>query len=432
MAEITLPYGDKSFTLNLDDSKIMLVVKANAPDVPNMSQEEAVREALANPVDSPPLSAILKKGEKVCLIAPDITRLWQSPFVSAPILLEEMNKCGVEDKDIFILCACGTHRRQTPEEHARLLGAEVVKRVKVYDHQCADKADLRFMGTTSRGTPVYFDRRAAEADKIVSMCGVVYHFLAGFGGGGKMLLPGVSGCETIQHNHELALNSGFGSGANPEVRSGNLSSSNPFHADIAEAASMLPPSFSLNVVVNDKFEIIKAFAGDWQKAHLRACELVRDMDGVEIPEKSNFVIASAGGTPKDINLYQGVKLLSNALAAAKAGATIILAAEFSEGFGNEDTKTQICDFKDMNSREKALRGSFSIGAYAGFLFAEAADQYNLILVTEMPASDFSATKARVAPNLREALELAEKDLKPGARAVIMPHGATTLPMPKKD
>lgn len=431
MPEIILPYGKKSFTLNMDDSRILTVVKANASDIPEASQDEAVLSALAHPIASPQLAEILKPDEKICLIAPDITRLWESTFVSTPILLDAINKCGIPDEDITILCACGTHRAMTEAEHEELLGKDVVKRARIIDHQCADGKDLKFMGKTSRGTEVYFNRHAAEADKIITLCGVVYHFLAGFGGGGKMLLPGIAGCETIQQNHELALNKGFGSGVNPEVRSGNLTSSNPFHADIVEAASLLPPAFAMNVVVNDKFHIIKAFAGDWKQSHIEACRLVEKIDGVKIPEKSDFVIASAGGAPKDINLYQGVKLLSNALAAARPGAAIILVAQFSEGFGNPDTKKMICGLKDMNSREKSLRENFSIGAFAGFLFAEAAEQYNLILVTEMPGHDFAATKAKVVSKLDDALHIAAKELPDDARAIIMPHGATTLPLPDK-
>lgn len=155
------------------------------------------------------------------------------------------------------------------------------------------------------------------------------------------------------------------------------------------------------------------------------------MDGVKIPEKSDLVIASAGGSPKDINLYQGIKLLSNAMAAARPGATIILVAQFPEGFGNKDCETFIRDFTDMKAREKALRDKFSIGAFSGFLFAEACEKYNLILVSEMPAKDFANTKAHPVASLDEALKLAKSFVPANARAVVMPHGATTLPKPVK-
>lgn len=431
MAKIKMPYGQDGFTLDLDDSRIMTVVRAHNPDIPHVSQAQAVRDAIGAPICSPKLEDILHPGEKVCLIVPDITRLWESTFVSTPLLLDAINRCGIKDEDITILCANGTHRKMTDEEHRKLLGDEIVRRFKIVDHQCEDKDDLKFIGTTSRKTPVYFNRHACEADKIITSCGIVYHFLAGFGGGGKMLLPGIAGGETIQHNHELALNPGFGEGGNPNVHAGNISQSNPLRSDINEAAAMLAPCFSLNVVVDDRFHIIQAFAGDWLKAHEEGCRLVAEMDGVPIPEKADLVIASAGGSPKDINLYQGIKLLSNALAAAKPGATVILLAQFPEGFGNSDCEAFIRNYTDLKAREKALREKFSIGAYSGFLFAEACEKYNLILVSDMPAKDFANTKCHAVASLDEAMKLAAKFAPTDAKAVVMPHGATTLPIPEK-
>lgn len=430
MPGIQLPYGQKSLLLNLDASEILTEVTANRPAIPPVSQAQAVRSALESPIASPRLGEILRPGETVCLIVPDITRLWESTPVSTPLLLEAISRCGIRDEDITILCATGTHRRMTDDEHKRLLGADTVRRFRIVDHQCEETAELKFMGTTSRKTPVWFNRHACEADRVITSCGIVYHFLAGFGGGGKMLLPGISGSETIQHNHKLALNPGFGDGCNPEVRSGNIGPSNPLRSDINEAAAMLPPCFAFNVVVNDRFEIIKAFAGDWLKSHEQGCRLVAAMDGVKIPEKADFVIASAGGAPKDINLYQGSKLLSNALAAARPGATIILVAQFPEGFGNRECENQIRTFTDMKSREKALRDRFSIGAYTGFLFAEACERYTVILVSDMPAEDFANTGCHPAASLDEAMTLAKTFLPPNARAVVMPHGATTLPEPE--
>ncbi len=126
------------------------------------------------------------------------------------------------------------------------------------------------MGTTSRNTPVYFNRHACEADKVITSCGIVYHFLAGFGGGGKDAAARHFGQQRDNpaHRRELALNPGQGEGDNPHVRAGNIGPSNPLRSDINEAAAMLAPCFAPEyVVVNDKFQIIKAFAGDWLKSH---------------------------------------------------------------------------------------------------------------------------------------------------------------------
>lgn len=426
MPDIEIPYGKTSFLLDPASLNVQEVVVQNEASFSGQSPAEVVKAALENPIGSPPLASLVRKGDKICLLVPDVTRIWQSPAVSVPIVVSALNACGIPDSDITILCATGTHRRMSAEEHERLLGKEIAGRLKVVDHQSMEKSETRKVGDTSRGTPVWLNRHAVEADKIISVCGVAYHFLAGFGGGGKMLLPGIAADETIQANHRLALLPGIGAGRNPEVRSGNYSESNPFHADIFEAAAMLAPVFSLNVVVDDAFNIVAAFAGDWQKAHAKACEAVRKMEAVAIGEQANFVIASAGGSPKDINLYQGIKTTVNAVEAARPNATLILLIQCPEGFGNEDVRRLLCDYHTMREREQALRDKFSIGAFVGYFFADCSEKYNIILVTEMDSGDFAKTRIRAVKTLAQALALAQDSM--ASACIVMPHGASTFPV----
>ena len=233
------------------------------------------------------------------------------------------------------------------------------------DHVCTDQENLAYVGTTSYGTPVWLDKRALACDKVILTGGVVYHFMAGFGGGRKSVLPGIAGRETIMKNHNLALNPGIGSGSNPHVRSANMCADNPVHADMMEAYSMVNPAFLLNVVVNDQQEIIAAFAGNWVTAHRAACGLVDRMYGVPVKEKTPLVIASAGGYPKDLNFYQTIKTLCNALEVSQEGGTIILVTKSEEGFGNEDTRRLIADYPNMLEREKALREVLALGFCPG-------------------------------------------------------------------
>lgn len=429
MARHFLKYGEQEWAVDIEPANLIAELEPNSVQLPALTAEQVIRQALSAPVQSPPLQEMVKAGERICLLVPDVTRSWQSPSVYVPIMVEELNRCGIPDRDITILSATGTHRRQTREEHVKLTGEDILQRIKVVDHQCREQQDMVYMGKTSHGTPVKFNRHAVEADKIVSCCGVVYHFLAGYGGGGKMLLPGIAAYDTIQHHHNLALNEGFGNGTNPMVCSGNLENSNVFQADLLEAAAMLPPCFSLNVVVNDQFNIISAFAGNWLAAHRAACRLVESIDGVAIPQTAPLVIASAGGYPKDINFYQTIKLLSNALAACSPKGTLILLSRCHEGFGDDDCQKQIQAFSNMAERERALRDAFSIGAYVGFLFAEAAETHNLILVTDMNPDNFARTGIRAVKTLDEALKVAAA-LNGGSldmKTILMPHGASTLP-----
>ena len=142
---------------------------------------------------TPRPAELVKPGETVCIIISDVTRRWQSPETYIPILVEELEQAGIRDEDMLILSATGTHRTQTQEEHIGLVTQAVYDRIRVEDHVCTDQENLVHVGDTSRGTPVWLDKRAMACDHIVLTGGVVYHFMAGFGGGRKSVLPGISG-----------------------------------------------------------------------------------------------------------------------------------------------------------------------------------------------------------------------------------------------
>ncbi|MDD3218701.1 MAG: nickel-dependent lactate racemase [Lachnospiraceae bacterium] len=328
-----------------------------------------------------------------------------------------------------MISATGTHRCQTKEEHMGLVTEEIYNRIKLVDHQCTDEENLKYMGTTTRNTPVWLDSRAIACDRLILTGGVVYHFLAGYGGGRKSIVPGIAGRETIMKNHNLALNPGFGSGSNPNVRSAVMDERNPFHMDLMEAAAMAHPDFLLNVVVDDEQKIIGAFAGNYIEAHKEACKLVDSIYGVYVKEKTPLVIASAGGYPKDLNLYQTSKTICNALEVVSEGGTIILISKCSEAFGDADCERLINGYPDMLEREKSLRENFSIGAYIGYLFAESAEKYNLIIVTDLSQESFGTARIHAVKSLDEAMDKAKElngaDWEP--KTTLLPHGANTLP-----
>lgn len=429
----SMKYSDTAFSVSLDQAQVVAEVHANTVDLPKRTVREHIEYALDHPIGAGPLEEAVRPGDTVCILISDVTRRWQQPSTYLPVLVERLNRAGIPDKDILIVCATGTHREQTEEEHISLVGEELYRRIRFLDHKCDDKEHLTYMGTTSRGTPVWLNSCAMACDKLILTGGVVYHFLAGFGGGRKSIVPGIAGRETINTNHNNALNKGLGSGSNPNACNGNMTDSNPFHSDLVECAAFAKPAYLLNVIVDDNYQIVGAFAGDWQKAHAAAAKVVEQLDGVAIPRRAPLVIASAGGFPKDINLYQTSKTLSNALAAVAPGGTMILLSQCREGFGDADCEAQICNFDSMEAREKALRADFSIGGFVGFLFAETAENYHLIVVTDLPAERFTHTKIQVARTLDEALALAAAcngGSLQGVETVLMPHGGSTFPLPQ--
>lgn len=390
------------------------------------TEEQVIKKALLNPIGSRRLKEIVKPGEKVCIVISDTTRAWQKMDLYLPYIVNELSMAGIEDNNITFLCATGSHRPQTGEEHRTLLGKKLADRFRVEDHDCRNEKNLVRLGTTSFGTPVIVNRTAVENDHVILTGGIVFHDLAGWGGGKKSILPGICAYESIMANHALSLNPNMGEGINPLVRCGNADD-NPVHMDMMEAAAFVNPSFLFNVIINEQGNIGKAVAGDYIKAHEEGRKLVDKIDSAYIGEKADLVIASAGGYPKDIDLYQASKALINAKEAVKDRGSIILLAECIEGFGGEEVQLMLEEFSDNYSREKALRESFSVARYTGYLITEIAERFNVILVSSIDPYKMKNSGIKAVTCVQEAMDIVRK-AKEGSQSVyFMPSGANTLP-----
>ncbi|GBG57618.1 hypothetical protein SPFL3102_00919 [Sporomusaceae bacterium FL31] len=423
--EFALKYGHEEMLLKIDEEHILQVIESNQVTF-EKSESEMIRAALANPIGSPRLSELVKSGERVCIVIPDITRAWQRTDLYLPLLVEELAQGGVQDEDILFICALGTHRPQTAEEHRLLLGPELADRFTVIDHDCHDRTNLVYCGETSFGTPVWLNKQAMECDHLVLTGGIVYHFLAGWSGGKKYVLPGISSYETVMANHALSLNPVRGQGPHPEVRSGN-DATNLIHLDMLEAARLANPAFMFNVVTAEG-RIAGAVAGHYQDAHDQGRAMVDAIDGVTIKEKADLVIASAGGSPKDVNLYQSIKTLINAREATKPGGTMIILTESPEGLGgNAEVQEMILGYHTVLEREDALRTDYSISKYVGYYFCESAEKFELILVSALDPALLQKANIKIVRTLDEALALVYAKRGKNLKTHVMPQGANTLP-----
>lgn len=423
--EFALKYGHEEMLLKIAEEHILQVIESNQVTF-EKTELEIIQAALANPIGSPRLAEIVKPGERVCVVIPDITRVWQRTDLFLPLIVEELAQGGVQDKDIIFICALGTHRRQTAEEHRLLLGPKLADRFTVIDHDCHDRTNLVYCGETSFGTPVWLNKQAMECDHLVLTGGIVYHFLAGWSGGKKYVLPGISSYETVMANHALSLNPVRGQGPHPEVRSGN-DATNLIHLDMLEAAGLANPAFIFNVVTAEG-RIAGAVAGHYQLAHDQGRAMVDAIDGVTIQEKADLVIASAGGSPKDVNLYQSIKTLINAREATKPGGTMIILTESPEGLGgNAEVQEMILGYDTVLEREDALRTDYSISKYVGYYFCESAEKFELILVSALDPALLEKANIKIVRTLDEALALVYAKRGKNLKTHVMPQGANTLP-----
>jgi len=429
MLSMNLKYGKGAMELKIHEKNVLAVLEGkNIRAVPD--EKQAVMDAIREPIQSPTIDKIVKPKDKVAIIASDITRSVKSRIV-VPLLVSELNKCGVDDDDITIVVATGTHRSHTRQEHEYLFGKDMVSRIKLLDHDSRDEKSLAFIGNTSRGTPVYINKAIAEADKVVLTGGIVYHSMAGFGGGRKSICPGVCGFNTIQKNHKLMLNPiEKGGGIDPRVGLGQIRE-NPMAADMAEIADMVKPDFLVNVVLNDDGEMVKAVAGDHKLAFEEGCRFAKEAFSVKINEPADVLILSCGGYPKDIDLYQATKAIENAMHVAKDGGVVVLLAECPDGIGHEGFHHLITDFETRRMREESLWDEFTIAKAVGYILTLGMEHFDVVMVSEMDQKIVRDMGVFPAKSLDQAMEIVKNKLGDDFKTYIIPHASTTVPFIEK-
>jgi nickel-dependent lactate racemase len=204
MKTVKMKYGAGSVEVSVPEKNLIGVIEKSVPEVKE-TEEEIILKALAGPIGTPRLGEIVKPGQTVAIVVSDVTRLWQRMNIYLPYIVRELNQAGIRDENIRFIGAMGFHRGQSREEHEKLLGEELKDRFVIHDHDCEDKGNLTFLGTTGRGTPVWINKMAMDSDHIVLTGGCTYHPFVGWGGGKKSILPGIVGLDTIQHNHRMVL-----------------------------------------------------------------------------------------------------------------------------------------------------------------------------------------------------------------------------------
>jgi lactate racemase len=307
----------------------------------------------------------------------------------------------------------------TQAEMAEEVGAAVAVRVRMYNTDCYDDSQFTFFGTTSRGTKVGFNRLVTEADHIICTGSIVHHFFAGYGGGRKAMLPGVAAYETIRHNHSMMFDK------NAVI--GRLEG-NPVHLDQIEGVEMCRPSFLLNVVLDDEKRFLKVFAGDYIAAHKEACKFVDQVYGAEVKREADLVVASCGGYPKDINVYQLQKTMDNTWCAVREGGVVIILGECCEGSGSAHYERTMRECKTPERVEAALRAKFEIGAHKAYAVTRLMKKAEFILVSGMNPEFSRMLLFTPAQTVEQALASAYRKLGPRPSITLMPAGALTVPL----
>ncbi len=411
--EVLFGYAKEKIAVNIPDQNYMGTLVPNHVELDLTGEEEVVR-SLQNPIGTPRLKDMVKKGQKIAIITSDITRPMPS-YKVIPHVLDELHEAGIPNEDITVVFALGSHGGHSEERMRHMVGDKVFETVRCID---SDMNDTKHLGTTSRGTPVDIFTPVAEADFKICMGNIEYHYFAGYSGGAKAIMPGVSTRDAIQNNHSAMVR--------PEACAGRLEG-NPVREDIEESGAILGIDFIVNVVLNEKKEIIKCFSGDKIKAHREGCKFLDSFYAIELEEKADIILVSAGGFPKDINMYQAQKALDNAKHAIKDGGIIIWIAECSEGLGEKHFEDWMTGHEKSSDMIDHIKRDFVLGGHKAAAIMMVLQKARIILVSGLEPDFVKSVFLEPCDSIEKALNIALNDLGPDAKVLAMPYGGSTLP-----
>ena len=385
-----------------------------------------IRRALDNPIGSGRVEEIARPGMEVALLFDDLQRPTPS-YLALPEIMNRLNQAGIPDTRMTAVCAVGTHPAYGLDKMEAKVGKEVIERLpgRVVSHDPYSQENI-VIGRTHRGMTVEVNRFVANADLVVGVGECMPHPCSGYGGGYKMVMPGVSSYRSVADHHFTWMRHRYS-----KV---NLFEGNGFYEEIVDAGRLARLAFKLDLVMNEKKEIIKAFAGETMAEHRAAAKFAESLYWVPLPKMADVTITSA--FPLEIAV-QATKALTMAKYCTKSGGTIIWVAPQRDGAG-----PIMPLIKEMASPESAsdfhrrlIRGdipdelrSFGISYIMQIVFfKELSEMFNVIHVTEgLTAEEVKMMKFTHARTLPEAIDMVARTLS-GAEVAIFPSGGNIIP-----
>ncbi|WP_234121670.1 nickel-dependent lactate racemase [Clostridium hydrogenum] len=422
MAVFNVPYYKGTMEIELPDKNFKNILISKAADYKtDLKEEEIVENALNNPIGSKSLEELVKGKNNMVIITSDHTRPVPSK-ITLPILLKRIRKVN-PSIDIKILIATGLHRPTTKEEMIEKFGEALVKNENLICHRAKEGNELLKIGMLPSGGELWINKLAAETELLISEGFIEPHFFAGFSGGRKSILPGISGAQTIMANHCSEFIN------NENSRTGKLLK-NPIHEDMLYAAKTAKLAFILNVALDKNKKIIGAFAGDSELAHNKGCEFVSKFYGVS-GTKSDIVVTTNGGYPLDQNIYQSVKGMTAGEALCKEGGVIIMIASCCDGHGGESFYKNVSEAKNpkelLSKILKVSRKNTVPDQWEFQILARILNKYKVIMVTDMcDPKIIEDMHMYYAHDFKKALELAFEIVGKDAEITLIPDGVSSI------
>jgi len=381
---------------------------------------QILTESFQNPLGRGPLSEDLT-GKSIAIAINDQTRPLPYDEILEPFIAHLVSmKANPERISFFI--ATGTHKPLSEKEITRLLPGNIISTYPVMCHDCDQTDNLIYIGQTTAGTPVFVNKQYYKADIRVVIGNIEPHHFMGYSGGMKTAAIGLVGRETITKNHAML--------SHPKAKKG-LFRSNPMRMDVEEIGRLMGIHFAFNIVMDSNKRIMSAFFGEPGAVIRAGIAYYQDHFQMELDDhfsRYELVIASPGGYPKDINLYQAQKALTHACLFAKKGGTIILAAECRDGYGSQPFEAFLSEYSSTQEIISAFESMpFRIGPHKAFQFAQQARDHRIFLVSEI--KDTEDIRGLITPfdNIGTALSHAFSELPKASKIAVLPDATHVLP-----
>jgi nickel-dependent lactate racemase len=417
-----LPYDRTKVSVEIDDQNLVgtLVSKVESYR-PDKSQQELVKASLDHPIGIFKLEELARGKKNIVIISSDHTRPVPSKIIT-PILLRRI-RAAQPDANIKILVATGFHRPSTHQELVDKYGQESVNHEQIVMHVSMDDAAMVKVGTLPSGGECIVNRTAAEADLVLSQGFIEPHLFAGFSGGRKSVLPGISSYKTIMANHcSEFINS-------PNTRPGILEN-NPIHKDMLYAAKAAGLRFIVNVILNGARDIIACFSGDLEAAHVKGCEFLASLAAVsKVP--CDITVVTNGGYPLDQNIYQAVKGLTSAEATNKEGGVIVMLAGLADGTGGKGFYNNLAQCKtpkEFLDRVSHVDRRHTVpDQWESQVLARILNQHHVIMVSDLIEPEIITNMhMERAKTIDEAMRRAYEIQGKAAKVAVIPDGLAVI------
>ncbi len=416
MPEYSLPYGQTKLTVHLPETYQVDVLTPETLESPQ-DVDKVIADVITNPIGELNLSQF-DRNVKIGIAINDKTRPIPKPNPVAH-LLTYLESLGFDPYQITLFIGSGTHVPMTVGELHRVLDKEILSRFPVVIHDC-DHSEMVTLGKTDYDTPIKVNRAFYECDLKITIGNIEPHHFMGFSGGVKTAAIGLAARETITTNHAMLTR---------DLTRSGIYSINPMRQDIEEIGRKMRVHFSLGTILNEKKEIVRAYFGDPKLVMETAIPEVRKMFSVKVPEAYDLVIASPGGAPKDINLYQAQKGLTHAARITKDGGWVLLLAACPEGSGSQSYESYIAEVEShQDVIDQFKSGFFQVGPHKAFQIAKDAVRTNIILVSEIDPQQVKALMLTPSQpeKLDSLLDWLAMQLPGDARVAILPAATRTM------